>query len=206
MWTGGQISPSTTAMWSGIDYAPESLVEPNGWHFRLVAGTAVFKETNPRETRSVSPFTEILAGRQLRNGPLTVKVLAGGTFSATATSPGWLSHLQHLEVSKSRGAKAVAEAWFSLPAQAFLQVDTSLSSVAWTKGVDVRLGLPVLDNLSVGPELSFLNDDRDAFQKTTGLFARYTWATGEASVGGGWVSQDGDIAGNYLRGSFLTRQ
>src|SRR5262249_547791 len=133
-------------------------------------------------------------------GPLTLKAFAGAVY----TNENYLlNDIDEGSPGQFAAARVLVESWLNLGPNAFAQVDAGWTSRLDAISARARLGLRVMPDISLGPELGYWSAGREAGSGRddlvrTGAFVRYEWAAGEVSLSGGLA--DGDAYGtlNFL--------
>jgi hypothetical protein len=142
-------------------------------------------------------YADGLIGYLKRLGPLTAKAFVGAAMishSFAAEDIGSTSTL-------AWGPKAALELWLNIGESAWASLDLNGTTACSTYAGRLRLGYRVLPTLSVGPEAAINHDEISSkrcggipeanaplFEGRAGLFVRYEWFGGEASVAGGFAS------------------
>ena len=217
IWTGADIADDTWLVFSGFTYAPMGGIFENGPRIRIMGGYGgyAYERTTSLGTQAYSvekSYTDLLAGYQHRVGELTAKVFAGLSFISHDVSP--LDGLTPVAGSEA-GLKAMIELWLNIGEAAWVSLDAAWGEPFNTSSIRPRAGYRVWPQLSLGVE-GALNLDEGAIcrlpDKTPancamsadvetaramietgrgGLFARYDWITGEASLSVGAIGGEG---------------
>jgi hypothetical protein len=213
VWAGADISTDVWLLYSGVTVAPQSHIHGDGVRFRAVAGYGQYRysDTIPSgagvraEFHAETHFADLLAGYQARFGELTAKAFAGLSVVGHDIEP---LDSETVVVGSESGVKGIVELWLNMGPSAWGSLDLAWSSAHDTRSVRLRAGYRVLPTVSLGLEAG-LNvdaqgecrmegggggcratyDSRDAASLLdygrAGLFTRYEWAGGEASLSAG---------------------
>ncbi len=200
---GGMATLNGWAAYSGSTFAPFGDLASDGFRFRMSSGYGRYHYTtalpaqgdcrygNGRSTQiqGRTTFADILAGYQTSMGSLTIKAFAGAASDAQE-----LSVLDICNASQGRayGAKAVIETWLNITPRAWAALDGSWTGAHASYTGKLRVGYRIIDNLSLGLEESVAGNVAGR-QLNSGIFARYEWSWGEASVSGGVSSETADF-------------
>lgn len=204
VWSGGSTAGTMRSLYSGISYAPGTLLEETGWRFRLVAGTSTYDyEKFETPFRGITAFVDVLVGYQWRADNVTAKVFAGISATGVTTTP---YDPEVADLDGDIGAKLAAEFWIDVAASTFAQIDTSFASTGPMAAAHGRLGYRISSNVSIGPELRLLRFDDARHEAGLGSFVRYAWPTGELTVSGGWTRESGSGGEPYAMINLLTRR
>ena len=90
------------------------------------------------------------------------------------------------------GVKGALELWLTLSDDTWTSVDVSYSTARNESASRWRTGWRMAPKLSIGPELRYdknIETGDNAWNGRAGLFARYEWAGGEASLAGGGLGR-----------------
>jgi len=212
MWAGAEVFRQVWSLYAGGTYAPFGSVREDGFRVRAVTGYGAYRYASPRWTgtgtqifqfHGTTAFADLLAGYHKQLGPLTIKILGGLTVGdQNVDDP---ESIAGTEV----GAKAVLETWWNVTDRVWTSVDLSWSTVHDIYGARARLGWRLWPALSIGIE-GGATGSWDYDTARIGSFVRYEWATGEASLSGGF-SGDGpgsgwvDVHGPFATFNVLTR-
>lgn len=193
-WSGVEVTPHSGAIYAGYLYALGGDVTAEGLRFRLGSGYWAYRDKSTRwiggavvpvTLKGTSTFADVMIGYQVRYEALTMKLYAG----AVLESQQWKPDDVNADLQGSwAGAKVALETWLNLSPNAFAQLDTSWSSAHDAFNARLRLGYAVIPALSIGPEVGY-GGDRYARGARYGLFARYAWSKGEASLSGGLLDE-----------------
>lgn len=193
--TGATASINGWAAYSSSSFAPFGDLATDGFRVRLGSGYGRYHYTtalpthgdcrygNGRSTevRGRTSFSDILAGYQLSAGQLTVKAYAGlASDSQDLSTRDVCNASQGLDY----GPKAVIEGWLNITPKVWAAVDGSWTAAHAGYAAKLRLGYRLLDDLSIGLEESATGNVAGK-QLNSGVFARYEWSWGEASIAGG---------------------
>jgi Cellulose biosynthesis protein BcsS len=126
-------------------------------------------------------FVDILAGYQVSYGRLTAKGFAGWAMDEQSLSP---RDICNASSGRESGFKAVVETWTNITPKIWLSLDGSWAQAHRAYSAQARLGYRLMPELSIGIEGTALGNVAGE-QLRPGLFARYHWAWGEATLSGG---------------------
>jgi hypothetical protein len=204
-WSGVDAARDQWLLYSGMTIAPWSRdIYSDGWRLRFGGGYGQYGYDTSLST--VSPcggpltpacvydrkhltvehaYAEALLGYYLQLGRLTAKVFAGASMSSqhhTELSP------ESASDGAEYGAKGALEFWLNVSDTAWTSLDASYATARNESSSRWRAGWRLQPRLSVGPELRYDKNvetgDGD-WNGRAGLFARYDWVGGEASLAGG---------------------
>jgi len=212
MWAGAEVFHQVWSLYAGGTYAPFGSVREDGFRVRAVTGYGAYRYASPRWTgtgtqllqfHGTTAFADLLAGYHKQLGPLTIKILGGLTVADQKVDDP--ESISGTEI----GAKAVLETWWNITDRTWSSVDLSWSTLHDIYGARARLGWRLWPALSIGVE-GGATGSWNYDTARIGSFVRYEWATGEASLSGGF-SGDGpgsgwvDVHGPFATFSVLTR-
>lgn len=214
-WTGGDTTGTNWALYSGITWAPFAPLQQDGFRVRgvVVAGRASYdglarmgKSIVPQRYVSTTMASQALAGWQLRRGRLTLKAFGGVAMGQKQTTPFDPSDSEPL---RRIGGVIAIEGWLDLPS-GYLQLDMSYAQVDRTAGGRLRGGWRIVNDVSIGPEVSAARTQPASITVATtrfgyGGFARYGWDRGEISTSAGVQHDSTTGASRYLTAQVLTR-
>lgn len=213
VWAGADVAADVWLVYSGATVAPMGHIHEDGIRFRVTTGYGQYRYPNIRSGRTFEASTlhaDVLAGWLARFDPLTVKVFAGASYIDHEITP---FDAETVVMGGEWGIKGVVEFWLNMSESLWSSLDVTYTTAHDTGSVRGRSGYRVLPNLSIGLE-GILNIDGQAQCKMrvsavsrcrlaaddpdvkslmdygrTGLFARYEWEGGEASVSAGGLGQ-----------------
>jgi hypothetical protein len=201
IWSGGQAFGTEWSVYTGASWAPFGSVRHEGVRLRAVLGGGGYPGG------SVA-FADLLIGYHKQQGPVTLKLLAGITFSQhTPSGPTSLD-------GTALGPKVLLETWWTISPNAWASLDLGFAMPFWhmaddmgdaldAKRIDctcrLRVGWKIWRELSLGVEGGSggpLAPSLQAFPPRNGTafaggFLRYEWSSGEVSLSGG-TFLDGD--------------
>ena len=209
-WTGASATQHAWSLYAGLTVAPFGDIRKSGFRLRTVAGYGRYRydgnllinrQVVPTVFRGTVTFAELLAGYQVRWGPLTSKVFAGYYAELHVISPYNPSSHSH---GRAEGIKLALENWLDFGGRWWASLDgswTSANTSYWTR---MRAAYRVWPKLSAGLEIGALgNVEFDAGR--LGAFLRYETDNGELSASGG-VSGDYAAPTNaYVSLNWLSR-
>ena len=200
---GGTASLNGWLVYSSSTFAPFGDLVSDGFRVRLGSGYGRYRYTmalpahgdcrygNGRNTeiRGRTSFADMLAGYQLSFGQLTVKGYAGFASDAQDLSTGDICNASQ---GMDYGAKGVIEGWLKITPKAWAALDGSYTAAHSGYAAKLRIGYRLMPDLSIGIEESATGNVA-GIQASSGVFARYEWSWGEASVSGGIASEHADF-------------
>lgn len=213
VWAGADATRDVWLLYSGVTLAPWSNdIYSNGLRLRATGGygqyhfTKGVNKTTPcgdagqdacvRVNKSFDvtlTYTDALVGYQQRFGELTAKAFVGVTMIDHASAaPAAATRVQGLQT----GVKGMLELWLNLGTNAWTSLDLSYTTAHDTGAARWRGGWRVLPTLSIGPEARYDSNAEDDAGRA-GLFARYEWFGGEASLAAG---ASGTMTGGQAEG------
>lgn len=189
-----QGSPGLWSAYTGLTFAPGSLLEQTGWRFRLTTGRTAFAyETSlpwhnaTVSVKGITSYVELLGGYQWRQGPVTARLLTGLTRSGFDTS----IYDPEADTATGRlGGKIALEIWANIGQKSYAQLDLSVASTGTRAGLLARLGHEILPKLYIGPEVRAARFENLAGERAIGLFLRSVARDGELTVSGGWNANE----------------
>ncbi|MEQ1616187.1 MAG: cellulose biosynthesis protein BcsS, partial [Hyphomicrobiaceae bacterium] len=201
---GGSFTPSSWSLYSTSTFAPFGGLNSDGIRGRLGSGYGQYKYTVPERFHYTCPkpshicpampvrgrvsFGDVLAGYQFGYGRFTAKAFAGLAIDTQALTP-WDANNEG--AGRASGFKAVVETWTNITPAIWLSLDGSWTTAHEGQSIQARLGYRLLPGLSVGIEEGKVRNAA-GHQFRSGLFARYEWSGGEASLSGGINGQHHD--------------
>ena len=229
VWAGADVSTNVWLVYSGATVAPFSGIHENGFRLRAVTGYGQYTYTgaaplNQRYDASTA-FGEVLGGYLYRYNSLTVKAFAGVTFIDHDITP---FDDENISISAEWGAKGVLEFWYNVSPKIWTSLDIAYTTAHDTGSVRMRSAYRVWPQVSLGIE-GGINIDGQAQCKMrmpsqdgcrlseqdndvkslldfgrTGLFARYEWTGGEASLAAGGLGQMMEPNGKFNLDPYVT--
>lgn len=194
---GGTFTPNSWMLYSNSTFAPFGGLDSDGARVRLGSGYGKYKYTVPERFYYTCPkpslicpavpirarvsFGDVLAGYQMSYGRFTAKAFAGVAIDTQALAP---SDPNNAGAGRASGFKAVIETWTNITPTIWASVDGSWTGAHEGQSIQARLGYRLLPGLSIGIEEGKVSNVA-GHQFRSGLFARYEWAGGEASLSGG---------------------
>lgn len=225
----------TLAPWSGI-HDPGLRFRAaggyGGYSYDRDADVTPDPRRRPRATHLTAQtyFADILVGYLARYGELTAKGFVGAAIISHEISP---KDEETVAIGEEVGIKGVVELWLNMGERGWGSLDLSWTSAHNTRTARTRLGYRVWPKLSLGLEGGLnldsqgecrmqgpgvsgcLRDPTDDGRAElldyarAGVFARYEWGTGEASLGvgvlGDSLGDDGTELSPYATVNWLTQ-
>jgi len=192
--TGLQGSPGLWSAYTGLTFAPGSLLEQTGWRFRMTSGrTAFWYETDlpwrnaKVSVRGVTSYVELLGGYQWRQGPVTARLLTGLTRSGFDTS---IFDPDADTATGRLGGKIALEIWANIGRKSYGQLDLSVASTGTRAALQGRVGHEIAPRLWIGPEVRAARYEGLVGERGIGLFLRSVARDGELTVSGGWSASE----------------
>lgn len=203
VWTSAGLANGHWSLWSGMTYAPGSLIEPEGWRFRVVAGAGAYRDEasfsgSVFETVEAEGWTDALVGYQWRSARSTLQLYGGLTVAADAL---WVGGYGLVQSQTRAGAKVEANLWLDLNAGRYLKFDVGVATMKPSLTGALQFGLLGDQRLSAGPEVRLFRPSDD-YGFGGGLFARYAYSGGELGFSAGLLVDGRDP---YLTLTYLTR-
>lgn len=205
VWAGVDATRDVWLFYSGVTLAPWSKdIYSDGFRLRATGGYGKYKvEAGPTHIECGNAgqdqcastkggtvdvtltYTDALIGYQQRFSELTAKAFVGATM------------IEHSVAKPEIGIKGMIELWLNLGNNAWTSLDLSYATAYDTAAARWRAGFRALPTLSIGPELRYDHNNidyggaetrkglLDRHQRRGGVFARYEWFGGEASIAAG---------------------
>ena len=203
VWAGADATRDVWLLYSGVTLAPWSAdVYSDGLRLRTTGGYGQYhyrattlesvdcgfpkpacKQIAKRYDVDFS-YNDALVGYHQRFGELTAKAFIG-----LAMISHDISERRLVKAAQGReiGVKGVIELWLNLGPHAWTSLDLAYTTAHKTSAARWRAGWRILPTVSIGPEGRYDSNFEDDGGRA-GLFARYEWFGGEASVAAGWSS------------------
>jgi Cellulose biosynthesis protein BcsS len=208
--TGAELAANSMSIYSVMTASLAGDISRDGVRLRAGGGYGTYSYSGARwngvartemQFDGRNSWADILAGYQASIGPWTIKAFVGGAFERHTIAPFDDENLIQGEVV---GVKAALETWLRLGDVAFLQTDASWSQPFEAYNVRSRLGYRVTPTISVGLDAAMMGNA--AYDSGRGgVFARYEWSGGEASVSAGAAGDRDGVDGSYGALSILFR-
>lgn len=200
---GADVLPSVWLVYAGTTVAPWSEhIHADGWRIRAVTGYGGYhydagtSANGPIRYNAATAFGDILAGYQMRFGPLTAKAFVGVAAIEHDIKP---FDAYNKASGLDWGPKGQLEFWLNLGDEAWTSLDLGYTTAHDTGSARWRLGWRALSTVSIGPEVRYnrnagsaaradgLSEDGGSihYNARAGAFARYEWFSGEISVAAG---------------------
>jgi hypothetical protein len=187
---GAEITNTSWSTHLSTVYAPFGSVRHDGLRLRAGVGYGEYRysgyqringKLSSASFQGAVTFSDVMLGYQAGFGALTVKGYLGAAFDQHAIAP----HDPTFAASgRAIGVKAALETWLDISKVSFAQLDANWTSAHETYSARLRLGYRLTDALSLGIEGGAHGNVESGGGKG-GVFARYEWAHGEASLSGG---------------------
>jgi Cellulose biosynthesis protein BcsS len=192
---GAIATPHSWVAYSSMTIAPFGALDVDGFRLRLGSGYGKYtydtlppaqndcRYGNGRTAKIEGrvTFVDILAGYQLSYGRLTAKAFAGWATDEQSLRPGDICNASS---GRESGFKTVVETWTNITPRIWLSLDGSWAQAHRAYSAQARLGYRLTPELSIGIEGTALGNIAGE-QLRPGLFARYHWSWGEATLSGG---------------------
>lgn len=194
---GGSVVPSGWSLYSSTTLAPFGGLDQNGARLRLGSGYGRYTYDRPRHCYDMikkielacaaerisgrATFADILAGYRLGVGRFTAQAFAGLALDNQMLSP---FDGNNASAGRATGVKVALETWTNLTPVLWAAIDGSWTSAHAATSARARLGYRFWPRLSLGIEQAHFRNVAGQ-QSRGGLFARYEWSGGEASLSGG---------------------
>lgn len=201
--TGAYASSRYLSLYHGSTYAPWSSPDLDGYRFRLVGGSGVYRDKESLLHATANAFAEALAGYQWSTPHVTAKAFAGIVGGGRVVTP---SAYVRPEAEGALGWKVLGEGWVNVTRESFAQIDVGLGSLGMRARAQLRGGVRVSPSLALGPDIWIERRDERSGEVGVGGFVRYGWSGGEATLSAGWSADTHDDASPYVMLNVLTRR
>lgn len=198
VWTGIDVFQRAWFSYAGVTVAPWGDTHTDGWRLRATAGAGHYsflvggRSSGDRKIDHEKATGELLAGYQTQLDALTIKMFAGWAMLARRQRGA------SIEPRMDQGVKIAAELWFDWSEATFASVDVAYADTRSAFDARLRVGQRVESNVTAGIEAIFnrldVTDEAPSAPSTEaialgtargGVFVRYDWFGGEASLSGG---------------------
>ena len=201
--TGAYASSRFLSLYHGTTYAPWSSRDLDGYRVRAVGGAGVYRDKASVLHATMTSFAEALGGYQWSTPWGTAKVFAGVVGGGRVVTP---SFYVPPTTDGSLGWKVLGEGWLNVTRESFAQIDVGLGSPGMRARAQLRGGVRVSQTVAFGPDLWFERRDERGGEAGAGLFVRYWWTGGEATVSAGWSADAHSDISPYVMLNVLTRR
>lgn len=199
IWAGADAAANTWLAYSGVTVAPWGDTHADGFRIRATSGVGRYRYDYDHATRVTvnKAVADLSLGYQTAIDTLTLKVFLGWAVLAREFAA---SSLAERASRLDQGVKAAAELWLDWSEVSWGSLDVGFADTRSTLDLRVRLGQRLENDVSAGVEGLFNHQDlsgevlelagrQSLGNGRVGLFVRYDWFGGEASLAGG-VSTD----------------
>ena len=207
---GAEFTAKNISLYSSMIASVSGDVRADGARLRAGGGYGWYAYNGKRWTGATQDtitfdgrqsWAELLIGYQITLGPWIVKAYAGGIQERNAVNPFDADNPQQ---GGGVGGKVLIETWLRMGEVAFLQTDASWSGVFDAYSARTRLGYRITPALSAGLDAAISGMSVYGAGRG-GLFVRYEWTGGEASIASGAAGDRDGMLGGYGSMAVLLR-